>query len=256
MIPSNEFTEFSVKHNVPITTIERDYVQNCILKYLDKPYLVLKGGTGIKKMYFRDYRFSDDLDFTLTDRINSNQITKLFSEIIREIYQEYGISFQNNIKLREIKTGFRFVLYFQIKSSLLSLKFDLTKSEYEKILLPIKKLSVLNPYSEEIIANVQSYALEEIMAEKIRSVFQRTRPRDIYDIVQIAEDCNKNHIEGILPEKMGSKNVKYDINDLINRKKDYKFAWNNSLKTLMREIPDFDYFFDETVSILKIYSII
>ncbi|MDD3428141.1 MAG: hypothetical protein PHR42_04320 [Caldisericia bacterium] len=39
MIPLMEFMEFSNKYNVPITTIERDYVQNCILKYLDKPYL-------------------------------------------------------------------------------------------------------------------------------------------------------------------------------------------------------------------------
>jgi hypothetical protein len=53
---------------------------------------------------------------------------------------------------------------------------------------------------------------------------------------------------------MDSKNVKCDIDDLIKRKKDYKFAWNNSLKTLMTEIPDFDYVFDEAVSILKIYS--
>lgn len=255
MIPFMEFMEFSNKYNVPITTIERDYVQNCILKYLDKPYLVLKGGTGIRKLYFRDYRFSDDLDFTLTDLIDSTQIIELFSEIIKVIYQEYGISFHDDIKLKETKTGFRFTLYFQINNPVvLSMKFDLTKIDYEEILLPIKKLNVFNPYSDEIIVSIQSYALEEIFTEKIRSVFQRTRSRDIYDIVQIEKYCNKNQVKKILSKKMNIKNVEYDLNNLIKRKEEYGFAWNNSLKTLMSKIPDFDFVFNEAIKILRSYS--
>jgi hypothetical protein len=37
------------------------------------------------------------------------------------------------------------------------MKFDLTKIDYEEILLPIKKLNVFNPYSDEIIVSIQSY---------------------------------------------------------------------------------------------------
>lgn len=255
MISSLQFKEFASRYNVPISTVERDYVQNCILKYLDKKYLVLKGGTGIKKLYFKDYRSSEDLDFTLTEYINPKRIIELFSEIIQIIYQEYGISFQDDIKLRETKTGFRFTLYFQINNSLIiSLKFDFTKANYEEILLPIKRLSILNPYSEKIVGIVQSYTLEEIFAEKIRSVFQRTRPRDLYDLVKIKSYCNEDKIKKILPMKMSNSNIEFNINKLIRKKEEYEFAWDNSLKTLMSEMPIFNEYFNQTINILKIYS--
>ncbi|CAN5145726.1 hypothetical protein BH20BAC1_BH20BAC1_03460 [soil metagenome] len=39
---------------------------------------VFKGGTCLRKCYFPDYRFSEDLDFTLIDK--SFKIDKLFFE--------------------------------------------------------------------------------------------------------------------------------------------------------------------------------
>ena len=50
--------------------IEKDYVLSWILNGIAHHQtlshsLVFKGGTVLKKFYFRDYRFSEDLDFTL-----------------------------------------------------------------------------------------------------------------------------------------------------------------------------------------------
>jgi hypothetical protein len=53
---------------------------------------------------------------------------------------------------------------------------------------------------------------------------------------------------------MNIKNVEYDLNNLIKRKEEYGFAWNNSLKTLMSKIPDFDFVFNEAIKILRSYS--
>lgn len=58
----------------------------------------------------------------------------------------------------------------------------------------------------------------------------------------------------ILSKKLDSKEVKYDIENLFERKENYKFAWDNSLRTLMSEIPYFDQVFDKAINILKIYS--
>lgn len=63
MIQYLELREKSREYEIPISTIERDYAQNWILKYLSEIDMALKGGTGIKKIYINDYRFSDDLDF-------------------------------------------------------------------------------------------------------------------------------------------------------------------------------------------------
>jgi uncharacterized protein len=53
--------------------IEKDYVLSWILQGIAEneslaKALVFKGGTVLKKAYFKDYRFSEDLDFTIRCR--------------------------------------------------------------------------------------------------------------------------------------------------------------------------------------------
>jgi predicted nucleotidyltransferase component of viral defense system len=56
---------------VPETVLERDYCLSWFLIGLShsplKNILLFKGGTCIKKCYIPDYRFSEDLDFTLAE---------------------------------------------------------------------------------------------------------------------------------------------------------------------------------------------
>lgn len=54
--------------DIPWYVIERDYLQSWILVGLSQvplllDTLVFKGGTALRKCYFGDYRFSEDLDF-------------------------------------------------------------------------------------------------------------------------------------------------------------------------------------------------
>ena len=57
---------------VPREVLERDYVLSWVLAGLVgeeslSQSLIFKGGTALKKCYFGDYRFSEDLDFSSTD---------------------------------------------------------------------------------------------------------------------------------------------------------------------------------------------
>jgi uncharacterized protein len=77
--------------------IEKDYVLSWILqgiamhKALSK-IIVFKGGTVLKKAYFKDYRFSEDLDFTLLDdNISNQQIFEYFSEVFEYVKEEANI---------------------------------------------------------------------------------------------------------------------------------------------------------------------
>ncbi len=51
MIPEREIKEKVRASGVPLSTIERDYAQNWLLKNLSTINMVLKGGTGIRKAY-------------------------------------------------------------------------------------------------------------------------------------------------------------------------------------------------------------
>src|SRR5690606_2837584 len=77
--------------------IEKDYILSWILfgiskhEHLSKT-IVFKGGTVLKKIYFEDYRFSEDLDFTLLNvEILNEQIFAWFKEVFEFIKEKANI---------------------------------------------------------------------------------------------------------------------------------------------------------------------
>jgi len=130
MIRPQEIEEKSAVLAVTISTIERDYVQNWILKHLRTINMVLKGGTGIRKVYFEDYRFSDDLDFTLLDEVDIAELNEQISNATEKTQEESGINIINN-GIKSNKNGYEATLFFQIKQRGLNrtkIKVDITKN--------------------------------------------------------------------------------------------------------------------------------
>jgi hypothetical protein len=76
MIRPSEISKLAHQLGLGDKTIEKDYVLTWVLLAMaDSPLcemLAFKGGTAIKKMYIPDYRFSEDLDFTLLDASHTN----------------------------------------------------------------------------------------------------------------------------------------------------------------------------------------
>jgi predicted nucleotidyltransferase component of viral defense system len=67
MIKPAEIQQIARKEGVRDTQIEKDYILSWIITGISQNELLFKGGTVLKKIYFSDYRFSEDLDFTLLD---------------------------------------------------------------------------------------------------------------------------------------------------------------------------------------------
>jgi len=69
----------AARQGVPTEVIEKDYVLSYLLAGLtDVPDLCglkFKGGTALKKAYFGDYRFSEDLDFSAVDGRSASELT-------------------------------------------------------------------------------------------------------------------------------------------------------------------------------------
>jgi CRISPR-associated protein Cmr1 len=146
-------------------------------------------------------------------------------------------------QFKENENGFEIEVYFQIMQkakNMTRIKIDITKSGNEKIVLPLNAKDVIHPYSDELNAGVRVYSFEEILAEKIRSLFQRIRPRDLYDVWYLWDKVNEKKVLDILPEKFKLKNVKMDIKDFESRKDDFRNAWESSLRHQLKELPDFE----------------
>ena len=98
MISKQEIMEEAKKHNLPPNTIEKDYVLSWILagisesKQLHDDW-IFKGGTCLKKCYFETYRFSEDLDFTVTNtqHRNSEYLKTAFRAVAEWIYEQVGL---------------------------------------------------------------------------------------------------------------------------------------------------------------------
>lgn len=95
--------EISQKANdwkVADTTVDKDYVLghflNCFFNFgYNRDLFVFKGGTCLRKCYFSDYRFSEDLDFTLKNTgIQVNE--EFILNIAQACSNQSGIQFHLN----------------------------------------------------------------------------------------------------------------------------------------------------------------
>ena len=97
MIKPGEIQNKAREVGVRDQQIEKDYILSWLLQGIAQheqlsTATVFKGGTLLKKVYFEDYRFSEDLDFTLLDNYISNeQIFEWFSEVFGYIKDEANI---------------------------------------------------------------------------------------------------------------------------------------------------------------------
>jgi predicted nucleotidyltransferase component of viral defense system len=110
-------------------------------------------------------------------------------------------------------------------------KFDIT--HFEHVLAPIEA-----PLDSGVL--LPAYSLEEIVAEKVRSLFQRVRPRDLYDLAALALRVNSATVRRLADQKMAFKSVTPSWDRLLGRKPDFSSAWLASLKKLMRDVPPFE----------------
>jgi predicted nucleotidyltransferase component of viral defense system len=90
---------------------------------------------------------------------------------------------------------------------------------------------------------VKAYSLREILAEKIRSMMQRCRGRDYYDVWRLLRenDFDMRDIRGLLAEKCRSKGIVYDPGLIFGEERSMEAEryWRIALGELVTELPDF-----------------
>src|ERR1700677_3114822 len=105
MIPQSQISSLSNRlfkeqggRRIPEAVLERDY---CIAWFLVglsraplRAQLLFKGGTALKRCHFADYRFSEDMDFTLTGKLTFEALQAELVKIYDEVKRASGISFR------------------------------------------------------------------------------------------------------------------------------------------------------------------
>ena len=98
MITRQEAVDLAREFGLEPNVVEKDYVLGWLLAGIFnhdrlRSAWVFKGGTCLKKCYFETYRFSEDLDFTLTDaaHIDAGFLSTTFNEVTRWVYEQSGV---------------------------------------------------------------------------------------------------------------------------------------------------------------------
>lgn len=253
MITPGEIQKIANRLGIRDTQVEKDYVIGWILYGLSqnnylKSKLLFKGGTALRKIHFKEYRLSEDLDFTFNgidfskERVDENIV--LLSAWVNK---NARISV---IKKDEVlhKTG-NYNFYLGYTGPLggvganKSIKVDIANDEL--ICNTPAELSVYNEYSDLTTDyKLFCYTLSEIVPEKMRSLIQRSMPRDLYDIWYLFENEGHNPEDYSLDFRKKTEFKKLSPDSLIStvlaKKERFKKEWNTNLVNQIKDIPDFD----------------
>jgi len=237
MISRKEIQQKAEDKGVPPSIIEKDWILGHFLDAIYsievlKENLVFKGGTCLKKCYFNDYRFSEDLDFT-SKAPNLKVTQDHIKEVARIVEENSGAktSFQSfkPLHYNDKLTGFEGKIKYYgpdhnqnvtpppLERWTTNIKIEITL--YEILLFPGVDRTVNHPYSDKLTSDslkVPAYGKFEIMTEKIRSLIQRpySAPRDYYDIWFILQETTfyKDILKRKVLEKMAYKGL--ELNDV------------------------------------------
>jgi len=194
MFSAAEVANLAHRVGVGDRVIEKDYVLSWLLVAIAQSELrsgfVFKGGTALKRCYYPEYRFSEDLDFTLRVDLAHDDLVMAFEALFPWLGQRTNLTLTLRSAELSVFESTTLLVNFvgPLKARLGSrhLKVDITRGE---LLLhsPVER-SLLAPYSDyPPDVTLPTYPLEEILTEKLCALMGRTEPRDLYDVYWLFE---------------------------------------------------------------------
>jgi predicted nucleotidyltransferase component of viral defense system len=252
MIKPGEIQKKAREVEVRDQQIEKDYILSWILKGVSEhkklsKIIVFKGGTVLKKIYFADYRFSEDLDFTLLDNnITNEQIFEWFKETFEYVKEEANIPLEIIDDNEHEDGGINFYISYVGPlggfGNNKKVKVDISRSEKLEF-EPVIKQAIIE-YSDEEGYKLLCYPLEELLVEKLRCVMQRMQPRDYYDIWYLLEVHGMDIDFYISEFKNKCESKELDPADFYKKLEQklpqYKARWQKSMSDQIKDLPDFD----------------
>lgn len=270
MLDHEKIKAVSAQTGLLEVVVEKDYVLDWILwgvsqsEYL-RNRLIFKGGTALHKMYFADWRFSEDLDFTTVTQIEKNELEDAIKELCKRVGEQSGIVLRQKEMVVSGDQSSEWSIEEKIEyvgprkqtgSPLPIIRLHITHDE----------LLVDEPVTKMMIATYQdlpkdfailSYSLEEILSEKIRTIcHQRCWPRDIYDTWRLLREAksfiNVERVIDVYDRKCAyrgfDQGIPANIDERILR---IKNQWKEGLQRQIKTPPDFEKVHPEVKDLLE-----
>ncbi len=229
LISEDKLKHLAGSHGLNVFYLEKDYFLTLFLFLIkDIRRLFFKGGTALNKIFLNHKRLSEDLDFTAGAPI---------AEIRREIEKVLGENKNIFTKIETDKTTTDFVRYKVFYKSYFH------KEAYIIVDINKKASIVLKPEGHEVPNfyglkfQIQTLALNEIIAEKFRAAITRNKPRDYFDLYFILQ---KRKIDiALAKRKLKEAGEKFDTERIFKNANKIYSNWDEDIGKLTNEKLDF-----------------
>ncbi|MFN7095991.1 MAG: nucleotidyl transferase AbiEii/AbiGii toxin family protein [Gammaproteobacteria bacterium] len=215
MISLAEINDIASRLQVSAETIEKDYAISWILLCLMKSkiieHFVFYGGTAIKRIYFEDHRFSEDIDLLSANKVtpsvllDSLHYARDSANLTLTVNRDNIIATRDRIQLLVKYTG-----YEEIVGSPKEIRLDFAMDM--QLFGKVKNNKIIASYSDlyQYDDMLPVMTVNTILANKIRLLIDSTRnePRDVFDIWFLLHrtdkfDFNIDEVRQIIKEKYG-----------------------------------------------------
>lgn len=193
--------------------------------------LAFKGGTALSKVYYPGkWRLSEDLDFTTIDDSDTVVLGNgVMYEVPEIVKKESGIDI-------ELKGGplanaefFRDKIKYAGPLSKNNIKIEISS---EPFVGKVVRKSVPHAYDYPKF-EVKIYALENLIAEKMRAIVERRKIRDYHDVWRLLKTCkfDKQELKELFLHKCESKRVTFTSieqifpEDIVKKLEPYLDTW-------------------------------
>lgn len=266
MIGREEITRVAGDLALRPEVVEKDYVLGWMLAgiFHDEvlsPTWVFKGGTCLKKCFFETYRFSEDLDFTITDKrhLDPDFLVARFTQLGQWLYDATGIEIPADMLRFDVWDTPRGSRAGQARISYRGplvrggdpprIRLDLTADEV-LVRAPVMR-PVGHPYTDAPAEGIEArcYAFDEVFGEKIRALAERSRPRDLYDVINLFRNgelaAAANAVREVVERKCAFKGIPFPtLASLDPFREELAGEWQNMLGHQLPALPPIQSFLE------------
>ena len=238
MINEEQITAVASLKRITPQNAEKEYFQEMVLYSIYSlvgKELLFKGGTCLYKIYKLN-RFSEDLDFDVSKKLDVGKLVK------KSLYGIKLLGINGSIKYMDeyenaVNVGLNFhgPLYDGTKRSLcfILINFNLRK----KPMLQPKLEKISSIYKEFPDFDVFVMDLKEILAEKIAAIYNRNKPRDVFDTWFLLKSLSVQPDKNLIKKKLKREFNKPEFILKVSEKESH---WTGELgKLVIGSLPNF-----------------
>lgn len=194
MIPIAQITQWRNKAPWPDDMqVEQDLILSRVLidifsNDLLRKELAFRGGTALHKLFISPAaRYSEDIDLV---RTSTGPIAAI-ADTLRETLEPWLGKARTDYNFR----NFKLLFHFNPETSpntRMRVKIEINARETYSVLDRIQKPYTINSDWFSGSANINTFHLDEIIATKIRALYQRAKGRDLFDLWLVLKEKDLN----------------------------------------------------------------